>query len=336
MHRYIRSPLSLAACLALAALGGCGNENETAPTSGEAGDAEASYTFGVIAKSQANPVFQAARTGAFDAARAIEEEHGVEIEILWETPADEDAQQQAQKINQLAARGVHGITVSCTDAALLTPAINDAVDAGVEVVTFDSDAPESKRFAYYGINDIDAGREIMRLLADAMGGEGVVAVLAGNQAAPNLQARVEGVKAEAENHPGIEVKYVFYHPETASEAASKVQAEQRANPDITGWAMVGGWPLFTTNALDGVHEVAEVVAVDHLPEQLQYVRDGQVHALVGQDCYGWGYETVMMLFDTVHLGQEPENEINTFELPVVTAENVEEYEGIWDKWVPEN
>ena len=100
--------------------------------------------------------------------------------------------------------------------------------------------------------------------------------------------------------------------------------------------MVGGWPLFTTNALDGVYQVAKVVSVDHLPEQLQYVRDGQVQALIGQDCYGWGYETVMMLFNKVHEGKAPEREINTFELQVVTVENVNEYEGIWDKWVPNN
>jgi ribose transport system substrate-binding protein len=298
--------------------------------------AAATYTFGVIAKSQANPVFQAARTGALDAARDIETEHGVSINIRWETPADEDAQQQAQRIAQLTAQGVHGITVSCTDASLLTPAINDAVNAGVEVVTFDSDAPDSARFAYYGINDVEAGSEVMRQLAQAMEGQGVVAILAGNQAAPNLQARVRGVREEARNHPGIEVKYTFYHPETATDAASKVQQEQRTNPDITGWAMVGGWPLFTTNALDGVHQVAKVVSVDHLPEQLAYVRNGQVEALIGQDCYGWGYQTVMMLFDKVHNGKSPPQTINTFDLQIVTADNVDEYEGLWDKWVPRN
>ena len=261
---------------------------------------------------------------------------GVKINIRWETPSDEDAQAQAQRINQLAAAGVDGITVSCTDAALLTPAINDAVDSGVEVVCFDSDAPDSKRFAYYGIDDAEAGREVMRQLAEAMGGTGVVAILAGNQAAPNLQARVRGVVEEAANYPDISIGYTFYHAETASDAASKVQQEQQANSDITGWAMVGGWPLFTTNALDGVHEVARVVSVDHLKEQLDYVRDGQVQALIGQDCYGWGYETVMMLFDKVHNGTSPASVINTFDLQIVNQDNVEDYAGIWDTWVPKD
>lgn len=342
MKSYLRIAAGILAGGMLAGLVSCGNANEPEPAGGPDGAAGGetagkSYVFGVIAKSQSNPVFQAARTGALDAARDLEANNpGVDVEIRWETPPDEDAQVQAQKLAQLAAAGVHGVTVSCTSAELLTPAINDAVDAGVEVVTFDSDAPNSKRFAYYGIDDVEAGREVMRQLAEAMGGKGVVAVLGGNQAAPNLQARIQGVREQAEEYPDIEVKYTFYHPETAPDAAAKVQAEQQANPDIAGWAMVGGWPLFTTNALDGVYQVAKVVSVDHLPEQLTYIRDGQVQALIGQDCYGWGYETVMMLFDKVHHGAEPEQEINNFDLQVVTADNVEQYAGIWDKWVPKN
>lgn len=329
-------------------LTGCSKSNQPGSESGTEGNAQTQssnsdkaetpeqvdYIFGVIAKSQSNPVFQAAHTGAMDAARDIEKAHpDVNIDIRWKTPADEDAQMQAQNLAQLVDAGANGVTISCTDASLLTPAINDAVDKGTEVVCFDSDAPKSKRFAYYGIDDNQAGHAIMKHLAKAMGDKGVVAILAGNQTAPNLQARVKGVIDEAKNYPDIEVKYTFYHPETAVDAANKVQQEQQAHPDITGWAMVGGWPLFTTNALDGVYEVAKVVSVDHLPEELDYVRKGQVQALLGQDCYGWGYKTVMMLFDKVHDGKTPEKVINTFDLQVVTKDNVEEYEGIWKKWL---
>src|SRR5205085_2048023 len=113
----------------------------------------------------------------------------------------------------------------------------------------------------------------------------------------------------------------------------KVQQVQNANPEITGWAMVGGWPLFTKNALDGVYDKAKVVAVDHLPVQLEYVKSGQVQALIGQDCYGWGHESVMMLFDKVHNGKKPGKVMNSYPLPVVTKDNVAQYEGIWDKWL---
>lgn len=305
-----------------------------APAGGEPkGAAKSEYVFGVIAKSQANPVFQAARTGAEDAAKALSEKHGVRVKIDWRTPNTEDAQQQAQFVEQLVSLGVDGITVSCSDAAVLTGAIDDAVNKGVAVATFDSDAPASKRFAYYGINDEEAGRAVARELVKVMGETGVVAVLAGNQTAPNLQTRVKGIREEMAKHPGITIKDVYYHPETAPDAAAKVKDVQVSNPDITGWAMVGGWPLFTENALDGVADKAKVVSVDHLPEQLNYIRAGQVQALVGQDCYGWGYRTVEMLFDKVHDNKDPAQVVNNFELSVVTSANVDEYAETWNKWL---
>lgn len=294
------------------------------------------YEFGVIAKSQSNPVFQAARTGAMDAAADLSKKHGIEIKVIWQTPVNEDAQQQAQYIEQLASLGVDGIAISCTDANVLTKPIDSAVGKGVQVVTFDSDAPKSKRFAYYGIDDVEAGKKLMDELAKAMGGKGgQIAILAGNQSAPNLQARVKGVKDQIEKlkDKGFTLKEVYYHEETPGKAAAKVQEVQTANPDIAGWAMVGGWPLFTKGALEGVYDKAKVAAVDALPEQIEYVKAGQVQALVVQDCYGWGYKSVEMLFDKVHNGKNPEKVINAFELKVCTQANASEYEGLWKKWL---
>ena len=65
----------------------------------------------------------------------------------------------------------------------------------------------------------------------------------------DLQARVAGVREEAARHPGIEIVDAYYHKETPQDAAAKVEQVQGANPEIAGWAMVGGWPLFTDHAI---------------------------------------------------------------------------------------
>src|SRR6266478_789010 len=108
-----------------------------------------SYTFGLVAKSQSNPVFQAARTGAEQAAKDLAAKYHITIKIDWRTPNDEDAQKQAEAIEQLVLAGANGIAVSCSDANKLTDAINSAVKNGVPVATFDSDAPASKRFVTF-------------------------------------------------------------------------------------------------------------------------------------------------------------------------------------------
>src|SRR6267143_3695162 len=146
--------------------------------------AKKSYTIGLVAKSQGNPVFQAARVGANDAARELSRKYGIEIKIDWRTPNEEDAQKQAEAIEQLAISGADGIAVSCSDANKLTDAINSAVKNGVPVATFDSDAPASKRFVTFGVDDVKCGEQVMDELAKVMDGKGIVAILAGNQNAP--------------------------------------------------------------------------------------------------------------------------------------------------------
>ncbi|MFZ2875184.1 MAG: substrate-binding domain-containing protein [Phycisphaerales bacterium] len=311
--------------------------NPGTPTPAQAG--KKTITIGVIAKSESNPVFQAAKTGAEEAGAELSKAlapEGVEIKIVWRTPVSEDAAVQAQYVEQLVSQGVDGIAISCTNGDLLTPPIDEAVGKGVFVVTFDSDAPKSKRLAYYGIDDVAAGKAVMHELAKAMGGKGgPIAILGGNQTAPNLQARIRGVKEALEGlkDKGFTLKNTYYHKETAVDGAAAVQQAQTANPEIAGWAMVGGWPLFTQNALDGVADKAKVVSVDTLPEQLDYVRKGQVQTLIGQDCYAWGHESVKILVDKIHHKKDPASQIMHFDLAVVTKDNVEQYAGQWQHWL---
>jgi len=299
-----------------------------------AAESKKSYTFGLVAKSQSNPVFQAARTGAEQAAKDLSEKHGVMIKIDWRTPNDEDAQKQAEAIEQLVLAGANGIAVSCSDANKLTDAINSAVKNGVPVATFDSDAPNSKRFVTYGVDDIKCGEEVMDELGKVMEGKGVVAVLAGNQNAPNLQKRVQGVKNAAKKYPGITIRDVYYHKETPQDAAAKVEQVMQANPDITGWAMIGGWPLFTDNALKWQPGTVKCVSVDALPPELAYIRSGHVQLLLAQQCFEWGYRSVEHLFNKVHFKKNPATVKDVSPLTPVSKANVETYAKNWEKWLP--
>jgi ribose transport system substrate-binding protein len=331
----------LAAVLAVAAcLTGCEKKEPSTPPdrAGNPGTPPAPlkrYVIGMIAKSQTNEVFKAARQGAEDAARELSKKYGVEIRVDWRTPVSEDAQKQAENIRQLVSGGANGILISATNAATLLQDINDAVDRGVPVMTFDSDVPQSRRFAYFGSDDLEAGRSVMRELAAAMGGRGVVAVLAGTQGAPNLTRRVEGVREELRNHPDITLLGVFYHEESAREAVAKMEEVQRANPQITGWALVGGWPLFTQNALDKIAPHAKVVSMDALRPQLPYLKNGQVQVLLAQQVYEWGYEGMRIMMEALIERKMPSDPVIKAPLTRVTAENADEYGRQWARWLGE-
>src|SRR5882724_370524 len=279
----------------------------------------------LIAKSSTNPVFLSARTGAEAAAKELSAKHNIDIVIDWRTPPAEDGQVQAQRLAQSVNEGDDAIIVSCSDAGKVTGAINDAVARGVSVMTFDSDAPQSKRFAFYGVDDVASGEQVMSELAKQLGGKGKVAILAGNQNAPNLRKRADGVKKEAAKYPGIQIVNTFYHIETPQDAAAEVVRVMNAYPDITGWAMIGGWPLFTKSLLTDLDPAkVKVVAVDCLPAELPYIEKGIAPVLLAQPTYKWGYVSVEKVIDKVYLKKDVPV-ITRMELVRVSKENL----GTW-------
>lgn len=292
------------------------------------------YTFGMIAKSQGNPFFEAARAGANDAARELGEKHGIQIKVDWRTPNEEDAQKQADIIEQLLLAGADGIIISCSDANKLTDAINKAVKQGVPVATFSGDAPRSQRFVALGIDDFKCGEETMHALAKLLNGKGVVAAIDGNPNAANLQQRAAGFRAAGKKYPGIVLRDIYYHKETPQDAVAKIEQAMQANPDITGWGLLGGWPLFTENALKWSPGTIKCVSVDALPQQLPYVRSGHVELLLSQDVYGYGYHSVEHLIQKLHFKKNPPSALANTPLTAVTRENVEAFAKNWEKWLP--
>jgi ribose transport system substrate-binding protein len=329
--RSSRSRIATVASL-IASLAACGGDSKPAPddTAAKAatpasGAAGTHIAIAVIAKSSNNPVFLAARTGAEAAAKELSEKNNIHIEIRWLTPPTEDGQVQAQRIQQAVNDGATAILISCSDAGKVTGAINDAVDRGVPVMTFDSDAPQSKRFAYYGVDDVKTGRLTMAELATLLGGKGKVAILAGNQNAPNLQKRVQGAREEAAKHPGIQILGSFNHVETPQDAAAEVIRVNNAYPDIQGWAMIGGWPLFTQTLLTDLDpKRIKVASVDALPAQLAYVDKGVVPVLLAQSVYLWGDVGVRTIIDKIYLKKEVPQVI-PMELVKVTKANLGEW-----------
>jgi len=301
---------------------------------GEAGAAPQHYTFGMVGKSQGNQFFEAAHAGANDAARDLGRKLGVTITIDWRTPNEEDAQKQAGMVEQLILNGADGIILSCSDANKLTDAIDRAVGQGIPVVTFSGDAPASRRLVSLGIDDFRCGEQTLEALARLLGGKGVVAAIDGNPNAANLQQRAAGFRSAAQRYPGIKLLDVYYHKETPADAVAKIEQVMQANPDITGWGFLGGWPLFTDHALKWSPGTIKCVSVDALPPELDYVRSGHVQLLLSQDVYGYGYRAVERLVEKLREKKNPSNQVEDSPLIEVSRANVDAFAQNWEKWLP--
>jgi ribose transport system substrate-binding protein len=316
------------------AVAGCRDRNVagTAPappeTTSRAAATARPLRIAMIAKSASNPSFVAARTGAENRARELSASLARPIQIEWLTPPQEDGAVQARRIAQAVKEGMDAVLLSCSDARTATPAIDDAVAHGVPVMTFDSDAPDSRRFTYCGVDDVRTGEMIMEELARLVPRGAHVAVLAGNRAAPNLSRRVEGILREAARHPDIKVIGTFYTVETPEEASATVIHVDAAHPDIDGWAMVGGWALYTRTLLHDLqhdsrrrHKPVKIVSINALPPQLAYVEAGLAPVLFAQPTYLWGEIGVDAIVDKL-TGRKPVPAHINAELVRVSSDNL--------------
>jgi ribose transport system substrate-binding protein len=301
--------------------GAC-TRSETPPGAG--GD-KPTLRFAVIPKALDIPVFNYAKIGA---ERKAAEIGGVQI--LWNAPATADQLKQKEILESYITQRVDGIAISALNGDFLTETINRAIDAGIPVVTWDSDASSSKRLAFYGVDDVASGRILGEQTIALLGGKGKVAIIS-SLGATNLQKRLEGTKEALAKAPGIEIVEVYDIQEDAIRCAEIIATGSRRYPDLAAWISVGGWPVFTRNALAGVDaSKTKVISFDTIDPALDLLREGKVQVLLGQKYFGWGSESVRLLYDIKH-GKPPAAAIIDSGVDVVTRANVEQYAEQWKR-----
>lgn len=282
----------------------------------------AKLRFAVMPKTLDLPVFNYAKVGAErEAARRGN------IEIIWRAPESADQLRQKEILESFITQKVDGIAISCLNGDFLTGTINRAVDAGIPVVTWDADAPKSKRMAFYGVDDKAAGRIMGEQAVKLLGGKGTVAIIT-SVGAVNLQQRLEGVQEVLAQQPDVKVIEVYDIKEDAVRSAEIIASGTNRYPDLGAWISVGGWPVFTRNALASVPPQTKVISFDTIPPAPDLLKAGKVQVLLGQKYFGWGSESVRLLAD-IKAGRMPASPIIDSGVDVVTAANVDDYVAGW-------
>ncbi|MEJ5251381.1 MAG: sugar-binding protein [Chthonomonadetes bacterium] len=284
---------SLCLLLACMVLAGCARKT-TAPTSPtQTSTPQRTFRFAIIPKQLDNPVFNYAKMGALGAAAKLSN-----VEIYWNAPETNDEAKQAQIFETYVRQKVDGIAVSCVNAEIMRRVIDKAVEQGIPVVTWDSDSPNSKRQAFFGMDDYEAGKIIGEELAKLINGKGKVAILSGVQGAQNLTTRIRGVQDALKDYPDIRIVTTVYCNDDATRAESLINSVMQQHPDLAGWAMVGGWPLFTKTGLNGIKPgVTKVVSVDPLEgNPWTWIEKGYVQVCIGQKVFDWGAKSVEILY----------------------------------------
>jgi ribose transport system substrate-binding protein len=136
-------------------------------------------------------------------------------------------------------------------------------------------------------------------------------------------------------YPEIEIVAEVATNEDISRGVLGVEEVMQAHPDLKGWFFAGLWPLFADRGAMPRWEEAtrsgrlKTVSFDTLPFQLELLRDGYLTALIGQKYWGWGYDSVQIVYDRIVSGQSPPPFIDTG-IDIVTINNVDAMIRAWE------
>jgi len=289
-----------------------------------------------IPKALNNPVFEVGRDGAFKKAEELTAAGPIPVEVKYVGSVASDAAEQARVMEDAVAAGVNAVGISCNDPTACEDPINKAVAAGIPVMTWDSDSPNSKRFTYLGVDNYQGGKAAAELLVKFMGTKGKVALLTGVPGAFNLEERIRGFKDGVAAYPDIQIVATVYCNDDINLGVQVVEETMQANPDLNGWFFVGLWPLFAERGSMPLWEAAAksgkltTIAFDTLPVELEFMKDGYLQGLVGQKYWGWGYDTIQMIYDYIVNGKRFESWTDSG-MDIVTKCNVDVMAEAWAK-----
>ena len=283
------------------------------------------YKFVIVPKAMNNPFFDVARDGCLKRAKELGN-----VECIYKGPVEHEPATQAQIIQDFITQKVDGLAISVADVAAMTKSIDAATAAGIPVITFDADAPGSKRLAYIGTNNKDFGLALGKQLLQLKPEGGKYAVVSGGPGAKNLAERVDGVREALKGSKWTEVagSPTFCNDDPAL-AVQQMADLRTATPDLGAIVPVGGWPMFAPegykafvnkNKKDIEAGKLTLVVADTLKMQLELLRDGYSNALTGQRPFEMG-EKAMDALLAIKKGEKVPEVIYTG-LDLVTKDNV--------------
>ncbi len=249
-------------------------------------------------------------------------------EVLFRRPATNSAQEQQQIMEDLIVNGVSGIAISPNDPQNLTEILNGFAKQ-VNLITQDSDAPESERLCYLGTNNYDAGKAAGEFIKKVLPNGGKVMLFVGRIDAQNAQDRRKGIE---DTLAGSKITILGTRTDETDRAKSiaNVQDTLVTNPDVA--CLVGLWSYNGPAILNGVRDSGKlgqvkIVAFDEEPETLQGIVDGHIEGTIVQQPYEFGYQSVKLLVQLAKNDKSGVPESKQIFIPVrtITKAEVEEF-----------
>lgn len=203
---------------------------------------------------------------------------------------------QQRLMDDLVAAGVKAIMVSAIDPGTSTEALNRIADQ-IPLFTTDSDAPQSKRVAYIGSSNVDAGKQAAEIALKALPNGAKCIGFVGLLGADNAKERIQGMK---DGLAGSKVELIDVRGDDIDQTRAKKNVEDAlvASPDVT--CMVGFYSYNTPRIYEALRDAGKlgqitVIGFDDDPITLGGVKEGTIAGTVVQQPFEWAYQGMKLM-----------------------------------------
>lgn len=247
-----------------------------------------------------------AEVGANDAG----EDFDVEVDVRF--PNEATATKQKQIVEDLLSSGIDALAISPIDAVNQQNMLNGWAGK-IPLITHDSDAPETDRILYIGVDNYAAGRTVGKLIKDAYPNGARVILAIGRLEQDNAQKRQQGVidelldrevsfewRDEVEEVKGDKFTILTTLVDQGATQVAKQKAEDALNTYPNVDVMVGLFAYNPPAMLQAIKQAnksdkVKVAGFDEDDATLQGIKDGTVIGTVVQNPYEYGYQSVRVL-----------------------------------------
>lgn len=251
--------------------------------------AQENYDIALISKGFQHQFWQAVKAGADQAAKDLG------VTVTFEGPDNEtQVDRQIDLLAAALARKPDAIGFAALDSQAATPLLQQAKDAGIPVIAFDSGVDSDIPLTTATTDNVAAAALAADALAGLIGEEGKVAVVAHSQTSRTGIDRVDGfVNRIKEAYPKIEIVTVQYGDGDQLASTEITKSILLANPDLKGiFGTNEGSAIGVVNGATELGSKVVIIGFDSGAAQKGFIKSGAMAGAITQNPVGIGYQTV--------------------------------------------
>lgn len=272
---------------------------------------------GIILTPDYNPFIQEMLKGI---QHAKEEFSAFGIEIQIKMPISLEPAEQINILNDLERDKVNGIAIFPIDDSAVFQKVNQLIDNGVAVITFNSQVQGIRDFCFVGQDHEKGGRTAAGLMCKLLPEGGQVGIIISSYHLSCHQDRLQGFSDKLKEAASFIEIIDIQENQDKKEDAFRITLEYlNLYPNLKGIYITSGGVAGIGSALSLLDKNRQIIVICHdlVPDTLELLKNDTVDFALGQNPQLQGYQLVKILFDYHIRKQSPAS--NHFEIPITIA-----------------